>query len=197
MGSPNILRLSIAENLAWKEVLEVIAGQSFVNFPNHDVASKGNRLATEAYVETYVQENPPASSSSIFVLERSIWIDPLPTVLPAQIVLMWPTLVPIGAVLTELRYSHFTEDQNVDTKESQCSIQFTDTLYNIVKVVFNIDAQWGVSLTVWATHVIIGGANDPPTWSPIKQITISENGTYMALGGAEGLSVTLRFGMAA
>ena len=76
-GGFKILRLSIIESGAWKEVFEAIGGNTFVNFPNHDVQSKGNRLATESFVAQQVANSGGGSSAaSIFVLYDSPQLAP-------------------------------------------------------------------------------------------------------------------------
>ncbi len=199
-GAPakNILRLSIAEAAAWKEVLEAVESGVAVNFPNHDVQSKGNKLATEAYVETYVQENPPAASSSVFVFERSIWIDPLTySGLPFSLVLMQPTLVPAGAVLSETRYGSISDDNVVDARASQSAVHFSDTGYNMVKAEFSIDTHNGASLSIFAAHCVVNGSSgEPVTWTAVQNFTLTETSVYIASGTTVGMSVTLKFGMA-
>lgn len=198
MGSPNIVRLSIAESSAWKEVMEAIAGQSFVNFPNHDVASKGNLLATQAYVEDYVQEHPPANSNSVFVIERSVGLDELYASLPFSLTIMQPTMVPAGAVLEQVRYGHVGEDGCIDTKSVQCSIQFNDTGKSMVKVIFGIDAQQNINVSVWAAQCIINGnTNDVVTWTSLVNFVITEGASSFYVSSAPcSIGVTLLFGMA-
>jgi hypothetical protein len=200
IGSPNVMRLSIGESGSWKELLEVFAGQTQVNFPNHNVAAKGLQLATQAYVDDQVASVSSSSSgngSPTFAMANSIWVDPIPSTWPFTITLMRPTMTLPFSVLSEVRYAHFTEDQIVDTKHFPCSVQFADATYNMIKVELGIGTEGEATLTVSATHVALNSTSGtPPTWTAIANNVITEGGTYVALGGAEGFLVTLKFGMA-
>ena len=48
-----ILRLMIFDSGNYKSVLEAMGGQTYANFPNHDVAAKGDILATKKYVDQF------------------------------------------------------------------------------------------------------------------------------------------------
>ena len=61
----NQIAISIQDGGALKDVMVAVEGQSAVNFPNHDVQAKGNRLATESYVNSSVANSVPTAGSIV------------------------------------------------------------------------------------------------------------------------------------
>jgi hypothetical protein len=71
-GILNVLQLFLVESSYDTPVIVVQEGTGLANFPNHDVLSKGNRLATESFVATQVANSGGSSSgASTFVLYDS------------------------------------------------------------------------------------------------------------------------------
>jgi hypothetical protein len=107
--SATVVGFDICENNAWKNFLQIISGNGQVNFPNHDVASKGNLLATQQYVAQQLANAPALSgSASIFVLYDSPQLAPTVTD-PTSAAPDYPTYEGGGPTLVakiKLKYYH-------------------------------------------------------------------------------------------